>query len=111
MTTLFTAYIFFALVLIGLALPLINKRIGPNLFYGFRVPSTVKDKEKWYPVNAMMGKWLLASAFIFLVTALGLYFVPGINVDQYAMGSLASFVVPFAIGLILTFRYLRTLPR
>ena len=82
--------------MIGLALPLINKRIGPNLFYGFRVPSTVKDKEKWYPVNAMMGKWLLASALIFLVTALGLYFVPGISVDQYAMGSLASFVIPFA---------------
>ncbi|MEX2143572.1 MAG: SdpI family protein [Anaerolineales bacterium] len=109
MDTLFVIYVFFSFVLIALAIPLTVKRIGPNIFYGFRVPATLKDKDIWYPVNQLLGKWLLASAIIFLVAAIGLYFIPGITLDQYSLGSLAGFAIPFGIGMVYMVRLLRKL--
>jgi len=44
-----------SLLLIGLALPLMRRRVRPNRFYGFRTPTTLKDERLWYEVNAKTG--------------------------------------------------------
>lgn len=49
-----------SLLLIALSVPLIRRRVGPNRFYGFRTPTTLKDERLWYEVNAKAGLDLLA---------------------------------------------------
>jgi hypothetical protein len=48
-----------ALLLIGLSVPLIRRRVRPNRFYGFRTPATLKNEPLWYEVNARTGRDLL----------------------------------------------------
>lgn len=48
-----------ALLLVGLSIPLMRRRVRPNWFYGFRTPSTVHDEPLWYDVNARTGRDLL----------------------------------------------------
>ncbi|CAN5594162.1 hypothetical protein BH09CHL1_BH09CHL1_26580 [soil metagenome] len=58
------AYAGCALVLAGvlfvaLGLPLIRGRVPRNGFYGYRIPTTMHDDRVWYPVNTIMGIWLV----------------------------------------------------
>ena len=44
------------LLLIGLAIPLIRRRVKPNGLYGLRVPATFADEWVWYEANARSGR-------------------------------------------------------
>ena len=44
-----------ALILIGIATPLVMGRVPPNDLYGLRVPATMQDEEVWYRANASSG--------------------------------------------------------
>jgi uncharacterized membrane protein len=48
-----------SLLLIGLAIPLMQRRVRPNRLYGFRTPTTLGDERIWYEVNAITGADLL----------------------------------------------------
>jgi len=53
------------LLFVGLSVPLIQKRVPPNRFYGFRTPKTLSDPKIWYEVNHISGIDLfLAGALI-----------------------------------------------
>ncbi len=71
---LFIASVFLGLVFIGVAIPLIQKRIPPNQFYGLRIPATVADETVWYEANARAGKDLLRLGLLLMVVGVGLYF-------------------------------------
>ena len=111
MTTLLVMYVVFGLLLVGLALPLLLDKVPPNGWYGFRVPSTLYNPDLWYKVNRYMARWLLLSGIITVAGAVALYLVPGLSVDAYAWLCLLIFAVPFAIGVVLSFRYLRRLQK
>ena len=111
MTTLLVMYVVFGLLLAGLAVPLLLDKVPPNGWYGFRVPSTLYNADLWYKVNRYMARWLLLSGIITVAGAVALYLVPGLSVDAYAWLCLIVFAVPFAIGVVLSFRYLRRLQK
>ena len=111
MTTLLVMYVVFGLLLAGLAVPLLLDKIPPNGWYGFRVPSTLYNADLWYKVNRYMARWMLLSGIITVAGAVALFFVPGLSVDAYAWLCLIVFAVPFAIGVVLSFRYLRRLQK
>ncbi len=111
MTTLLVMYVVFGLLLAGLAVPLLLDKIPPNGWYGFRVPSTLYNEQLWYKVNRYMARWMLLAGIITVVGAVALFFVPGLSVDAYAWLLLAVFALPFAIGVALSFRYLRRLQK
>lgn len=54
------------IVLIGLAVPMILRRVPPNPAYGLRVPATYKDEQVWYDANAASG-WDMVWFGVFLV--------------------------------------------
>ncbi|MDA0748402.1 MAG: SdpI family protein [bacterium] len=55
------------LLFIGLAIPLIQRKIPPNGFYGFRTQKTLASTEAWYNGNQYSGKtFLVAGAVVFL---------------------------------------------
>ena len=62
MITLLVLYLVTGLLLVGLSLPLIYRKVPPNYWYGFRVRATLENEEVWYPANEYAGKrlfWVL----------------------------------------------------
>jgi hypothetical protein len=53
-----------AVVLIGLAIPLIAERVPPNGSYGFRTDRTLSDPSIWYPVNRFGGILMLIAGAV-----------------------------------------------
>jgi len=47
-------------VMLLLGLPLVFKKVKPNLFYGFRVRATVENPDLWYKYNRLAGIGMLA---------------------------------------------------
>jgi uncharacterized membrane protein len=48
-----------AILLVGLAAPMIAGRVGPNPTYGFRTPETLADPAVWYAANRFCGLAML----------------------------------------------------
>jgi hypothetical protein len=109
MFTLFAVYLAGGAVLAALSIPLILQMVGPNPIYGFRVSKTLNDPSVWYAANRYTGKRLLAVGIGFLVTATLLYFIPGMDVDTYALACLGVFVVLFGWALVQSWRYMASL--
>ena len=97
------------LLLIGVSIPLIQRRIKPNYWYGFRTRRTLSDPAVWYEVNAYAGKRLLVSGVVTALAAIVLYFLPGLTVEGYALGMTVFALGPLTIGIAQSFRYLNRL--
>ena len=70
-------FVSIALILIGLATPLVMGRVPPNDLYGLRVPATMVDEEIWYRANASSGRDFVLLGLFEIVFAAGLsIFVP-----------------------------------
>ena len=54
-------------VLIGLAIPLMLRRVKPNALYGFRVPATFADESVWYDMNARAGRHMAAIGVTYML--------------------------------------------
>jgi uncharacterized membrane protein len=108
MTVLMIFYVCVGLLLAGLSLPLIWRKVAPNPWYGFRVRQTLEDPAVWYPVNAFAARGLLYVGLGTCVAAILLALVPDIDVAVYAC-LVAALVLPgLAVCIILSFRYLAT---
>lgn len=99
------------LLLVGLSIPLMLRRVKPNWWYGFRTPKTFSDERIWYESNAYAGKWLLIAGAIHTVVSLVLYFIPTFRASLllYTTTCGVIFAVVFSIMIILSFRHVRTL--
>ncbi|MGC9395005.1 MAG: SdpI family protein [Anaerolineae bacterium] len=99
------------LLLVGLSIPLLLRRVKPNWLYGFRTPKTLGDERIWYESNAYAGKWLLISGAIHTMVSLVLYFIPAfrMNLLAYAITCGVIFTVVFVMAIVLSFRFLHTL--
>ncbi len=106
---LLALYVGAGLLLAGLSVPLINKKIPPNAWYGFRVPKTFQNDSIWYAANQYAGKRLLVTGIGTLIAAVGLSLLPQLSLDAYAIGVLGVFAVILFIGLVQSFIYLRSL--
>ena len=95
------------LLAILIALPLIERRIKPNPWYGFRVRATLENPELWYDVNAHMGRRLLISGLITTFAAVALFLIPNLSPDTYILlcGGISVFAI--AVGFAQSARYLK----
>ena len=106
MILLLVMYIVSGLLLTGLALPLMCRKIPPNHWYGFRVRKTLENEAVWYAVNEFSAKRLLwvgvvtvaaAVGFFCLTTRVDLY---GIGVATVVLGGLAVVLVIFVVSIL-----------
>ncbi len=109
MTILMYMFFFSGLLLAGLSIPMILGKIPPNGLYGFRVKKTMENPDIWYKVNTYSGKWLLGVGLVIALAALGFSYIPGLTLDGYSYAVLAVWVVLFAVTLIASIRYLKSL--
>ena len=109
MIVLLALYSFGGLLLAGLSVPLILRKIPPNGLYGFRVPATLEDSSLWYRVNAYAGRRFLVVGLGTAVGASILYFTTNPDVDNFALSCLGVFLALFLWGIITSVLYLRTI--
>ncbi|XZE56084.1 SdpI family protein [Planctomycetaceae bacterium SH139] len=88
-----------AVALICLGVPLIQRRVPPNHWYGFRVPSTLADANVWYPANEYAAWQFVWLGIAGIVVAIAAYLIPGIQTDMYAsiIGVFYLVGVPFTV--------------
>jgi uncharacterized membrane protein len=86
MVFLFTAV---GVLLLGLSIPLVRRRVKPNALYGLRVPATFADEWVWYEANARSGRDLMVLGVVQIALALLLALVPGITEDEYGVTNAA----------------------
>jgi uncharacterized membrane protein len=78
---------------IGLAIPLMRRRVPPNALYGLRVPATFADEWVWYEANAQSGRDLFVLGWIELVYAVLLPLLPHMTAEKYALANVAYMLV------------------
>lgn len=105
MTTILLLYIVSGLLLMGLAVPLIQRKISPNGWYGFRIPRTLNDPDTWYRANTVAGRWLFATGLVTVIAAVVLVLLP-LSVDAYALSCMAVVGTMLFFTLIQSFRSL-----
>ena len=106
MIALLIVYIASGLLMSGLALPLMWRKIPPNHLYGFRVRRTLEDETVWYAANEFSAERLLWGGIATEAAAIGFFFVTP-RVDLYASAVAAFVLGGLAVCLIQSFRFLR----
>jgi hypothetical protein len=95
------------LALAGLAIPMMLRLIGPNPWYGFRLPKTMNNREIWYEINAYSGRWFFASGLSAALVAAAVYvLLPGLDADTTALIQAAPIVLLLVIGMRASFNKL-----
>jgi hypothetical protein len=84
---------FVGVLLIALGIPLLRRRVRPNLLYGLRSRETLADEGIWYEANARLGSGLIALGAGLLLLALGLPLLPDLSDTMYALCCLAWLVL------------------
>jgi hypothetical protein len=85
-------FMFVGLVFVGLAVPLIRRRVRPNGLYGLRIPATFANESIWYEANAKSGRDFLWLGIALIVLAVTLPVI-GVRGDAYALGWCAAAVI------------------
>jgi uncharacterized membrane protein len=68
MQSLGAFYIFLGLVLVLVDIPLYFKLIGPNQFYGLKIPKAYQSEKNWYDLNKYCAKQgIMWGSFIVLL--------------------------------------------
>ena len=106
---LMVMYAVMGLVVAGIGIPLAQRRIKPNSWYGVRFGRIMKDEELWYAVNAYVGRWLLVLGLLTTVLALVLAAIPGISILKYTFVVLGIVAVGTLLATFFSWRYFRSL--
>ena len=103
------SYILVGLVFIIIAIPLVQNKIKPNNFYGFRTRKTLSDPKIWYPANAYAARWLIAMGVICVLSAVGFVLVPFIVLESYLGITIGLIIGGFILSGFFCFRYISRL--
>lgn len=90
-----------------LAVPLMQRKVGPNAVYGYRTRATMSDKALWYDANAHFGRGLFIASAISGVAALATWMMK--PPDSLIPLFVVVLVVPSLIAAVATSLYIRRL--
>jgi len=94
---------------IAIGLPLADRRIPPNHWYGVRVRETFADEHIWYATNAQAGRDLTLLGALFVVLAFALADV--LPPTRYVMWCGPVFVLGALLTTVRSLRLARRLER
>lgn len=94
-----------SLVVIGLSVPLIKRKIKRNPWYGVRIPEAFKSEERWLEINQYGGRLLLCwGVLLALTSVVGLTLVEKYWI-VYSFSALGVILGGLGIVVSLIFRY------
>lgn len=85
MITFLCVFIAVGLIYIGVGVPLWQRRIRRNPWYGLRCPDSLSSDAVWYESNAICGKQFVQLGAVFIAVAGALYFVRWSDPEVYAL--------------------------
>jgi uncharacterized membrane protein len=84
------------LVIFGLAIPLILRRVPPNGIYGVRTKASFASESDWYRINSIGGRHLAVSGLLILIVGAVGFFLPMSTFRSYAItAGIATLVAVF----------------
>lgn len=94
-----------ALIVMGVSLPLVKRKIRPNRWYGIRIPEAFKSEERWFELNQYGGRLMIWWGVVIAITA-GI----GLALEKkywlvYTFSELAVMLGGLGIVVALIFRY------
>ena len=102
-------YALTGLVLMGISIPMIQRKVRPNPWYGLRTPKTLSSPNIWYPANEYCGVMLMLAGGVMAVASLVLLFVPFLSRDSYAFAQLAVVMISLIFAVVKSFQYVKKL--
>jgi uncharacterized membrane protein len=81
-----------------LGCPLAARKVGPNRWYGLRVPATFADRQVWFDANALAGRDMIALGVTLAVVSLLLPRIVRLPAPLYA-GICAGLLVVGAMAM------------
>lgn len=84
---------FVGVLLIVLGVPLLRRRVRPNLLYGLRTRATLGNEGIWYEANERLGRGQIALGAGLLLLAWGLPLLPDISERAYVLSCLAWLIL------------------
>jgi len=97
------------LVVAGVSIPLILRRIPMNGFYGVRIPKSFVSDDNWYAINAYGGRVLAVAGAIISVVGLIILFRPLTSEAAIVVAAVAPAVV-LVLSIIPVLMFARHLP-
>jgi uncharacterized membrane protein len=99
-----------ALLFLIVSIPLALDLVPRNRFYGFRTRKTLSDDAIWYAANRFGARALMVSSLVYLLLSALLPYDKN-RQDNFSVWAvhLASFVIPLAVGVFVTWRHTRRL--
>ena len=65
-----------AVLLIAISIPLIQRRVKMNHFYGVRIPKAFESDENWYKINEYGGRQLVLWSCVLALLGVVTFFLP-----------------------------------
>ena len=111
MTLMIALFIATGLLMIILGIPMIQGRVKPNNWYGFRTRTTLDNPDIWYPANAYAGRLLVWLGVAIILASLLLSLIPGISEDAYSLLVTGVLMLGLLVVVVLSLRYAKALER
>ena len=102
---------FVGLIFVGLAIPLIKRKVRPNALYGLRVAATLENEKVWYEANAHSGRDLLWLGIGTIIISSALFALPWRDQGSYALVCCVILVVGVVIYAIRGLRIAKAVSR
>jgi len=111
LTAFVIAFALSGLLVVGLAIPMMRRKVKPNWLYGFRTRKTLSEEGVWYAANAYAGRWLLGTGIAWTLGAIVLRLIPGVgdNLDAYALAFTVVMLLTVGAMVWASLRYARGL--
>ncbi len=97
-----------ALMIIGVSIPLVKRKIKMNRWYGVRLKKSFESDENWYEINAYGGRQLIIWSLALIAVGIILLFIPldDPNKDFTALALGAAPVLVFmVVPIVKIFRF------
>jgi uncharacterized membrane protein len=95
-------------VFIGLGIPLFQKRVPPNTWYGCRTTKSLSDERIWYAVNRTTGQDMILTGILTIISSLIVFmFRNKMNPNHAAVVLLAVLIMSTAGMAVNSLRVLK----
>ncbi|HSP34151.1 MAG TPA: SdpI family protein [Thermoanaerobaculia bacterium] len=98
-----------AALLALVSIPLALRKVPPNVVYGYRTRATLSNERIWYVANAYFGRAQLIASILSIAAIAILHSMHTISPYAFLNVSVAVVIVPTALAVALTQRYIRSL--
>jgi|HubBroStandDraft_2_1064218.scaffolds.fasta_scaffold748579_1 hypothetical protein len=97
----------FGLLLFGMSLPLMLRKVPMNRWYGIRIPAAFDSEQGWYDVNAYGGRQLAIWSWPLIFAGATGFFVSPVDFVFYVGGSIMATLLVISLPLLMIARWLR----